>query len=609
MVILAGIALLFSVGEEGVISRAEKTQFLEDMKLYKEELELYKGERQIQNQKENKALNDGIGDDFNVEDGLIIKENYIPSMKNKYFGKLKIEKGKLVFISSGNSEEDAMAEAAGLEIEKINVNIEVEIQGQGTVEGLPENGEALRGETINLKAISGEVQAGENTAKYEFAGWYEDGELVKDTEEYSFEVIGNRKLVAKFKTNATIIYSLDENGNEKIDLNTNNTISGYRNDEKIRKVEVKDGVIISARAFEGCTNLETVIIGDDVTIHAGGISFSDANYKNSGTFSSCTSLTTVTMGERIKLPRYTYSANAYCYQYRFSNCPNLQTMTIGSISEIGQSVFASVTSALKGTIKINSDVTTIGESSFINCTGITNLILPNSITTIGASAFSGCTNLSIENYPTGITNYGNSCFYNCKNLINDIEIKAGTKLGSQAFNGSGIKNLVIGNGVEISGRSFEGCENLLTLTIGDDVTIHAGGISFYDANYKNAGTFSSCTSLTTVTMGERIKLPIYTYSANENCYQYRFSNCPNLQTMTIGSISEVGQSVFASVGPALKGTIKINSTVTSIGASAFNGCSGLEIMNIDMTEEEFNTNVTKGKNWDNGVTAKRNYKE
>ena len=97
MVILAGIALLFSVGDSGVISRAEKTQFLEDMKLYKEELELYKANRQIQNQKEGREdlYYLVFVTEWNYRN--IVDNKYIPSMKSKYNGKVGIENGELAF--------------------------------------------------------------------------------------------------------------------------------------------------------------------------------------------------------------------------------------------------------------------------------------------------------------------------------------------------------------------------------------------------------------------------------------------------------------------------------------------------------------------------------
>ena len=83
---------------------------------------------------------------------------------------------------------------------------------------------------------------------------------------------------------------------------------------------------------------------------------------------------------------------------------------------------------------------------------------------------------------------------------------------------------------------------------------------------------------------------------------YWFRQCTSLEKITVKSISEIGQNAFNAVGPALQGEITINSDVTQIGDRAFNNCTGLGKINVNMTKTEWEA-VTKGSNWNTNVTA------
>ena len=55
-------------------------------------------------------------------------------------------------------------------------------------------------------------------------------------------------------------------------------------------------------------------------------------------------------------------------------------------------------------------VTSIGDDAFYDCTGLTNVTIPDGVTSIGDTAFSGCTGLTSITIPDSVTSIGNSAF-------------------------------------------------------------------------------------------------------------------------------------------------------------------------------------------------------
>jgi hypothetical protein len=65
---------------------------------------------------------------------------------------------------------------------------------------------------------------------------------------------------------------------------------------------------------------------------------------------------------------------------------------------------------------IPNGVTTIGDSAFAFCTGLTSITIPSGVTSIGDSAFSYCTELTSITIPSGITSIGLWAFRGCTEL-------------------------------------------------------------------------------------------------------------------------------------------------------------------------------------------------
>ena len=218
---------------------------------------------------------------------------------------------------------------------------------------------------------------------------------------------------------------------------------------------------------------------------------------------------------------------------------------------------------------VTYSVTSIGDSAFDGCSGLTSITIPESVTSIGKSAFSGCSGLTSINIPESVTSIGKSAFWGCSGLTS-INIPEGvTSIGESAFRGcSGLTSINIPEGVTSIGESaFRGCSGLTSITIPESVT----NIGDY--------AFEGCWGLTSITVASGNTF----YDSRNNCNAIietssntLIAGCQN--TIIPNSVTSIGNSAF--YGCSSLTSVIIPEGVTSIGNSAFYGCSGLTSINI-----------------------------
>ena len=61
-------------------------------------------------------------------------------------------------------------------------------------------------------------------------------------------------------------------------------------------------------------------------------------------------------------------------------------------------------------------VTSIGDSAFAGCSGLTSVTIPWGVTSIGEYTFRGCSSLTSVTIPESVTSIGERAFYGCSNL-------------------------------------------------------------------------------------------------------------------------------------------------------------------------------------------------
>ena len=62
-------------------------------------------------------------------------------------------------------------------------------------------------------------------------------------------------------------------------------------------------------------------------------------------------------------------------------------------------------------------VTSLGNSCFQNCRGLTSVTIPSSVTSLGNSCFEYCRILPSVTIPSSVTSLGSNCFRNCNKLV------------------------------------------------------------------------------------------------------------------------------------------------------------------------------------------------
>lgn len=201
---------------------------------------------------------------------------------------------------------------------------------------------------------------------------------------------------------------------------------------------------------------------------------------------------------------------------------------------------------------------------------ITKVIIENGVTSIGDEAFRYCSSLTSITIPDSVTSIGDYAFYDCASLTNIVIPDSVTDIGSRAFyNTAYYKN---------TNNWVNNC-----LYIGDHLIkcemIQNGICTLKDSTTAIADSaFESCYRLTGIVINE--DNPYYSNDENGilfNKDKTALLRCPpgiEIFSYTIpASVTSIGDSAFENCSGLISVTIPNN--VTSIGNAAFRWCDGL----------------------------------
>ena len=255
----------------------------------------------------------------------------------------------------------------------------------------------------------------------------------------------------------------------------------------------------------------------------------------------------------------------------------------------GEATITDCSTSISGSVTIPSTlggypVTSIGNSAFENCDGLTSVTIPDSVTSIGSSAFKYCDGLTSVTIPYSVTSIGYRAFYDCERLTSITIPDSVTSIGDEAFVlCNNITSITIPNSVTSIGSSaFEYCSSLTSITIPDSVT-SIGYRAFYD-----------CESLTSITIPDSV-------TSIGHC---AFYDCERLTSITIpDSVTSIGYEAFSStayyenssnwqdnvlyignhlidVETSISGSYEIKEGTKTIAGGAFEYCSSLTSITI-----------------------------
>ncbi len=397
--------------------------------------------------------------------------------------------------------------------------------------------------------------------------------------DYAFKNCHNLTSITVGKRNSAY-YSI---GNCLIEIATKTLIKGCNNSVIPTGLNITS---IADCAFYNCTGLTSITIPDSVTSIGyqaffgceqlweikGGVYYVDKwiiDCYDSVTspvlrdntvgiadeaFYKCTGLTSITIPNSVK--NIGYGAFGYCtnltsvvipagvteiHHAVFRYCTNMIEIIVDENNPVyhsdGNCLIETATKTLilglqSSVIPTDGSVTTIGNYAFFDCTGLTNLTIPDSVTTIGNYAFLGCTGLTNLTVPDSVTAIGNGTFCNCTGLTSLTIPDSVTSIGDYALeNCTGLTSLTIPDSVTRVGMdAFFGCEQLWEVT-GGIFYVDKWVVDSYDSTVEPVlradtvgiadGAFAS-TSLTSVTIPDSVTV----------IGKYAFEYCTDLTSVT-----------------------------------------------------------------------------
>ena len=282
-------------------------------------------------------------------------------------------------------------------------------------------------------------------------------------------------------------------------------------------------------------------------------------------------------------------------------------------------------------ITVGDGITSIGANAFYYCQNLTSITIGNGVTSIGDGAFRYCDNLDIVNvndinawcrisfasYDSNPLNYAKSLYLNGAPLTDVVISDDVTSIPNNAFKGSSLTSIKISDSVtSIGSGAFRDCTSLTSIEIPNSVTSISGS-AFYGCSSVISviigegvasigdSVFSGCYSLLNIIVDEEntsyktLNGNLYTadgktlikYAIGKKDTHFEipnsvtsignsaFDGCTSLTSVTIGdSVTSIGDSAFS--GCTSLTSVEIPNSVTSIGSSAFYKCTSLTSVTI-----------------------------
>ena len=247
---------------------------------------------------------------------------------------------------------------------------------------------------------------------------------------------------------------------------------------------------------------------------------------------------------------------------------------------------------LNGTYSIKEGVRIICNNAFFCCRSLADIVIPDSVTSIGDKAFYRCSSLTSFVIPNGVTRIGNGAFLGCSSLKEVAIPDSVTSIGDGAFASCrSLSKIVIHDGVtSIGDGAFWGCSSFLIKYIsipksviclnGNPFVKWEGKLECLSPNfiYEDDVLFNKDKSKIISFRNQAVKSYIIPSSVT-SIGDSAFAGCSSLSNIAIpSSVNSIGDKAFWDCCSLT--SIVIPDSVTSIGDGAFCGCSSLKYISI-----------------------------
>ena len=327
-------------------------------------------------------------------------------------------------------------------------------------------------------------------------------------------------------------------------------------------------VTIGNHTFSDMTTLQYCRMFDNVESvgeygFAGDVNLTDLTFSKkvktlrNNLFMNCTSLPLFTVHPAVT----SIEDNA------FMNCDSLATLSftdsndllnIGRRNENGKFAAMFSDSPVQSLYLSRWLIYNIDEESyapFYNRSTLTDLRFGKTLGDIGKFLFEKCSSIATVNIP-GVESIGEKAFYDCT-ALSGLTLNSGTtSLGEQTFaNCTALKNVVLPpTVVSVSDGCFMNDHELVTLDLGNSLEI------------IGPSAFSGCASLS------ELNFPKTLYGLGVES----FKGCENLSYVTIPDscrLSSIGARAFQNCTGIE--WISLSNKITSLGANSFDGCNSI----------------------------------
>ena len=491
LLILAGVSISMITGDNGILNRAGEASFKSEMSAIKEELEMYKAQKTMENLDFEAGTLYASNQDGSLyyntkptsEKGNI--KTILPSANQNYLDNIEIITGEIVYKTTDMTE-IGWLEDIGIQINPYNItedgtlissnsNLALMDENTGTLV-LPSTVKKIgAGACANVSGLKTIIIPG-RVKEIEADAFSYNTDLETVIMEDGVEIIGPRAFQACISlTTIEMPNSITQIGRE-----------AFLTNRKLSNVTLSNGLlVIPGGCFQGCNSLQEINIPEGVTELQGA------------SFSSCSSLTTVNIPSSVT----TIGDTAFNGDGNLTNINIAEGNTNFTFSngvllgDNGTTIKIILESAIDGnTFTVPDGVTTLSNYQLNAFSNATSVKIPASVTSLAPLFITRyITDVEIDSNNTSYVADGKAIYTpDRKTLVRyygsdtEVELSEGlTTIGIKAFFSTKITSIKLPETLEVIGSyAFQDCGQLKSLSLGKNVR-SIGALFLYSSTVEN----------------------------------------------------------------------------------------------------------------------------